>query len=46
MHTHNYDLAVDGLRAPNEAVLFKQAQAGFRACLDLWGSKTLIRCLV
>jgi RNA polymerase sigma factor (sigma-70 family) len=34
MHTHNHILAGDGLRAPSEAVLFEQAQAGCRACLN------------
>ena len=34
MHIHTQVLTTDGLRAPSEAVLFKQAQAGCRACLD------------
>ena len=46
MQTHNHDLALDGLRAPTEAVRFKQAQASCGACLDLWGSEILIHCLV
>ena len=34
MHSHKQVLTADGLRAPSEAVLFKEAQAGCRACLD------------
>lgn len=34
MHTHNQVLTADGLREPWEAVLFEQAQAGCRACLN------------
>lgn len=34
MHTHTQVVAADGLRAPSEAVLFEQAQAGCRACLN------------
>ena len=34
MHTHSFALAVDGLSASSEAVLFEQAQAGCRACLN------------
>jgi RNA polymerase sigma factor (sigma-70 family) len=34
MHIHAHVLAADGLRAPSEAVLFQQAQAGCQPCLD------------
>jgi RNA polymerase sigma factor (sigma-70 family) len=34
MHTHTHNLTADGLRAPSETVLFEQAQAGCRACLN------------
>jgi RNA polymerase sigma factor (sigma-70 family) len=34
MHIHTQVLVADGLRAPSEAVLFKQAQAGCQACLE------------
>jgi RNA polymerase sigma factor (sigma-70 family) len=34
MHTHEHNVMADGLRAASEAVLFEQAQAGCRACLN------------
>ncbi|NIO69173.1 MAG: sigma-70 family RNA polymerase sigma factor [Anaerolineae bacterium] len=34
MHSHKQVLTADGLRWRSEAVLFKEAQAGCRACLD------------
>ena len=34
MHTHNDILATEGLEVAAEAVLFEQAQAGCRACLN------------
>jgi RNA polymerase sigma factor (sigma-70 family) len=34
MHTHEQEVMGDGLRAASEAVLFEQAQAGCRACLN------------
>jgi RNA polymerase sigma factor (sigma-70 family) len=34
MHTHERNVTADGLRAPTEVVLFEQAQAGCRACLN------------
>lgn len=34
MHTHEHNVAADGLRSPSEAVLFEQAQAGCWACLN------------
>ncbi|MHC4510338.1 MAG: sigma-70 family RNA polymerase sigma factor [Planctomycetota bacterium] len=34
MHTHEQNVTANGLRAASEAVLFEQAQAGCRACLN------------
>ncbi len=34
MHRHDHNLALDGLSWSSEAILFKQAQAGCRACLE------------
>jgi len=34
MYTHKHNLVAEGLRTPAEAVLFKQAQAGCRGCLN------------
>jgi len=34
MYTHEHNVTADGLKAPSEAVLFEQAQAGCWACLN------------